>query len=93
MRLDRTALHCDFVPGAPGIGEMRVAYIIGGINRRERALEAVHFLAANVGLAVVSAHQVVVILDCCQLVIFRGELVRIIAEERALTGEEVVCVV
>jgi hypothetical protein len=72
---------------------MRTAYIIRGINRRERALETIHFLAANVGLAVVSAHQVVIILDSCQLVIFRGELVRIIAEECALTREKVVCVV
>jgi hypothetical protein len=70
-----------------------MAYIVRGIDRGERALETIHFLAANVGLAVVSAHQVVIVLDCCQLVTFRGELVRIVAEERTLTGEEVVCVV
>jgi hypothetical protein len=72
---------------------MRLSYIIRGINRREGALEAAHFLPANIGLVEVSAHQVVVILDCGQLVVFRGELVRIVAEERALAGKEVVRVV
>jgi hypothetical protein len=32
-----------------------MAYIIRGINRWEGALEAIHFLTANIGLAVVSA--------------------------------------
>jgi hypothetical protein len=70
---------------------MRLSYIIRGINRREGALEAAHFLPANIGLVEVSTHQV--ILDCGQLVVFRGELVRIVAEERALAGKEVVRVV
>jgi hypothetical protein len=74
-------------------GEMRLSYIIRCVNRREGALEAVHCLAANIGLVEVSTHQVVVILDCGQLVVFRGELVRIVAEERALAGKEVVRVV
>jgi hypothetical protein len=68
------------------------AYVVGCVDCGERALEAAHLLGACVCLAAeVSAEQVVIaILDCCQLVVFRGELVCVVAEECALTREKVV---
>lgn len=78
----------------PGASQPKAAdaYLVGGVNGGEGALEAAHFLRASIGLAAkVSAEQVVLaILDCCQLVVFRSKLIRIVAEERALAGQEVV---
>ena len=68
------------------------AYVVGCVDCGEGALEAAHLLGACVCLAAkVSAEQVVIaVFDCCQLVVFRGELVCVVAEECALTREEVV---
>ena len=76
------------MPGACG----RIAYLVGCVNGREGALEAAHLLAASVGAAVeTAAEQVVVaVLDCGQLVVLRGKLVGVVAEQGALAGEEVV---
>ena len=67
------------------------AYVVGCVDCGEGALEAAHLLGACVCLAAkVSAEQVVIaVFDCCQLVVFRGELVCVVAEECAL-GRRVV---
>lgn len=80
------------MPGASNLGQAAHAYLVGCVDGGERALEAAHLLRANIGLAAkVSTKQVVItVLDCCQLVVFRSKLIRIVAEDCALTGEEVV---
>jgi hypothetical protein len=72
--------------------ELRVAYVVGGVDGGEGALEAHHLLVASVCLERrIAAEQVIVpVLDCRQLVVGRCELVGIVAEERALAGEKVV---
>jgi hypothetical protein len=77
-------------------GKPRVAYIVGGVDGGEGALEAAHLLAAGVGLALaeVSAEQVVVpILHRGRPVVLGSKQVRIVAEERAFAVEEAVGVV
>ena len=75
-------------------GNPRVAYIVGGVDGGEGALEAAHLLAAGVALAEVSAEQVVVsILHRGRPVMLGREQVRIVAEERAFAVEEAVGVV
>jgi hypothetical protein len=79
------------VPGASG-PKAADAHLVGCVDHGERALEAAHLLRANVGLAakVVAKQVVLAVLDCGQLVVLRSKLVCVVAEERALAGEEVV---
>lgn len=75
-----------------GAGQALTAYLVGCVDRGERALKTTHLLRACVGLAAkVAAEQVVIaVLNCCQLVVLRRKLIRIVTEECALTREEVV---
>ena len=78
------------MPGASSLRGPALAHLVGCVDRGERALKAAHLLRASIGLEVSTKQVIVTILDRCQLVVFRSKLIRIVAEDCALTGEEVV---
>jgi hypothetical protein len=54
-----------------GTGGEAAAYIVGRVDGGERALEAAHFLPADIRVAVVSAKQTILaVLDSCEFVGF-----------------------
>lgn len=61
-----------------------IAYIVGCVDGRERALKPAYLLGANVGLAEFSSKQVIVaVFNCSCAVVLRGKLIRIVAKKCA----------